>query len=715
MVDIIKGSSKQPLLACWISVMWEPFMDNREMVKKGMEDINDLGFNTFYVDSFGEDFFDRYAGIKCSSYVAMHEYMQKIGKKIGLKFSCLSLWVHGDNAYYMGIREFPPRIGEAITFSPSRKEILRKSGEHEEEWYKLWSEKTQEVMVDHQQGLISIYKDKFAHVEYNGQKIPFFFSYFDPAVYASFDKEGITRYQQWLRKRYRQIDIFNEVYRTSYSMFEEIPPSDYWYGYNTGQAEFMIEQEDFDDQISIRKWIDNQLWRKDELTNYFKVMDDRYNERGLNLFLVPSLQQWKIFFNDAKFPSWWTTIRALDPWEISKYCKEVSFITAPVDCYSRPDVYVISAERSLARSMNNGRSSLGGFYVGRYLLEDIYAHISPCEVIATMLTTATDSLFCYGYNGMDDGGTLFKMDWRVRESLKSGLAWFKKVAPLLKDKSRRKDIAILFPLAMSLIEPINEGTDFPSHRMDTLGWYKMLVDMHYMVDFLHPDQIKEGNLEDYFVLVMPCDNGYKYMPDKVMEEKVVAWVRKGGILLHGPCCQSLSEILRPTEKKYRQECINWEENIMPESFLYTTFSGIDSIATYESGDIAIGKKEYGKGKVYSFGFHLGDAYTRPTMKRVDKGVKDSYPIYLLKNNPVYSILKEYKEPKYLRGLSHRGIEIGDFGDILVLVNHSTTPWKIILSSFKEMIFQYPSHKKFLQPHSGVLVILGSRKERRDYV
>lgn len=706
MVDIIKGNSKEPLLACWMAVVWEPFRDNKGMVRKALDDIKDLGFNAVVLDVAGsEDYFARYAGNQASPYVAMQEYISEAGNKIDLKITVFSAWLFGDNWYYMGCRDFPVRHGETIIHPPHVKKPFC------EEMFKMWSEKMQELMFEHHEGLLKLFHDNFAYVDDKGENLPFLFSWTDVTVRPSFDREGIERYQIWLKSRYCQIDKFNQAYETKYSDFKDIPPEDYWAGYF--ESDFKDDyihwhpgiDDSKNDKILIKKWVDNQLWRKEELTRYFKSMEEKHQKQGNDFYLVPSLQQWKVFFNDAGMMYWWMTLRALDPWEISKHCKEVTFITVPADCYSRPDVYVVSAERSIARSANDGKSSIGGFFLGRYMLEDIYAHISSCEVIGTMLANGTNSLYCYGYNGMDDGGTLFKADWGIRDSLKRGLEWFKEAAPLLKSKQRKKDVAILFPLAMSILEPITEGTDFPHHRMDLLGWYKMLVDMHYMVDFLHPNQIKQGKLKDYFALVLPCDNCYEYMPDKEMEETIAVWVKEGGVILHGPSCQSIPEDLKPYEVIHKQECIDWEENIMPESFYYGKYTGIEPIASYESGGIAIGKKGYGKGDIYSFGFHLGDAYTRIAMKTVSKGTKDSYPVYLLKNNPVYAILKKYKQPGHLVGLGQRGIEIGDFGKMLILVNHSPNPWRIEMSNIKETIFQCPSNERILQPHSAVLIEL----------
>ena len=51
-----------------------------------------------------------------------------------------------------------------------------------------------------------------------------------------------------------------------------------------------------------------------------------------------------------------------------------------------------------------------GIYWGRYIYNDIYAWLTPAEMIGTMTACGMDGYTCYGMNGLDDGGVLNRME-----------------------------------------------------------------------------------------------------------------------------------------------------------------------------------------------------------------------------------------------------------------------------------------------------------------
>ena len=82
----------------------------------------------------------------------------------------------------------------------------------------------------------------------------------------------------------------------------------------------------------------------------------------------------------------------------------------------------------MMRVMNVGKPMVGGIYWGRFLYQDIYAFLTPAEIIGTMAACGVDGYSCYGINGLDDGGVLNRMEEDFLESLTLGNKWFSEVS-----------------------------------------------------------------------------------------------------------------------------------------------------------------------------------------------------------------------------------------------------------------------------------------------
>ena len=98
----------------------------------------------------------------------------------------------------------------------------------------------------------------------------------------------------------------------------------------------------------------------------------------------------------------------------------------------------------MMRVMNQGKPFIGGIYWGRYIYNDLYALLSPSEIIGSMTACGMDGYTCYGMNGLDDGGVMNRMDTHFLDSLRMANEWFSQVICLRKGE-KKKEIAILFP------------------------------------------------------------------------------------------------------------------------------------------------------------------------------------------------------------------------------------------------------------------------------
>src|SRR5206468_1293486 len=107
-----KQNADRPFISIWLGNFFEPFYGDRAAVRQGIADVAALGFNSINLDSKAwEDFFARYRGEPASPYVAMQEFMMAEMAKHGLDYTCLALYLCGDNLY-PNIRDVAPVRGE---------------------------------------------------------------------------------------------------------------------------------------------------------------------------------------------------------------------------------------------------------------------------------------------------------------------------------------------------------------------------------------------------------------------------------------------------------------------------------------------------------------------------------------------------------------------------------------------------------------------------
>lgn len=683
-------TAKNTMLGLWFGNFFEPFYSDREAVRRGIAEAAELGFTSLNLDSKPwEDFFARYRGEPASQYVGMQEFMMAEAQAHGLDWTHLALYLCGDNLY-PAIRDVPPVRGE---------EAIRPDGSPMGT-YKYWSPKAQATMVDHVLGLLKLYGAGM-HRRLDGHIV--MQTMFDPIPKPSFDVEGREKYLGWLATRYGgDIARINTRYGTSADSFTALMPADYWLRPQEldwvgcaipTAADFAGRTPDF------HRWIDNQTWLADVMEDYFAAMKAHWCEVAPQLFAEPVLHQWGYFFNPPDQPYWPTAKRALDVWRVAPHVDGVLFITSPLNAENAPDAMAVSVEGAILRSANGHRPFTGGLYLGRHINGDIYRTVPPAEAIGTLVAAGAANLHAYGYSGLDDGGVLFRMDDTFKASLRAGNRWAAEVMPLL-DAPRTREVAILFPREMSLYEPlsVDEGG---RHRMDLLGWYQQFTDLGWHVDILHPDQVEMGALAGYRHLVVPTNSLYDLGDNTKIEVAVTQFVEAGGTVLHGPHCELARRALGIEEEAVEFDCLQWQEALIPHGWSTVAFQGGNSLGTYiQSGMTAIAGTERGAGRVLSFGFQYGYAYSRRTMPIVpaNYGRREMHPLVLLKETPVAALIGVSPQAPLP---SLKGVECARFGGHLVMVNHRSTPLDFSRLTARRVIGQMPSAPGWLSAHAAV--------------
>lgn len=684
------ANSERPFLSIWFGNFFEPFYSDFEATRKGIADVAGLGFNSINLDSKAwEDFFARYRGEPASQYVAMHEFMMAEMAKRGLDYTCLALYLCGDNLY-PNIRSVPPVRGE---------EPMRPNGQPMGT-YKYWSPKAQATMVEHVRGLLKLY-GKGMRRRADGRIV--MQTMFEPIPKPSFDMEGKGKYLAWLEKRYSgDIAKLNQRYGLAAKSFNELKPEEYWLRPEelnwVGCARPKVD--DFAKRTpDFYRWLDNQSHLAEVLEEYLATMLKHWRELEPKLFVEPLLHQWGYFFNPPGAIDWQTGQRALDIYRCANYVDSVLFIAAPLNAENRADAMALSVEGSIMRNANAHRPFTAGLYLGRHVNGDIYRVVPPGEAMATHIANGAKGFHIYGYSGLDDGGVMFRMDELFQESLRCGNRWAAEVIPLL-DAPRAKEVALLFPAEMSLYEPLEVDIE-GRHRMDLLGWYQQFTDLGWHVDIVHPEQVVGDGLAEYKHLIVPTNSLYDLGDNAKLEAAVKKFVAGGGTVFHGPNCELAKRALGIEEETIEFDCIKWREEIIPHGWSAVAFRGDTAIGSYiQTGKTAIAQTNVGKGRVFSFGFQYGYSYSRRTMPIVPPqyGKREMHPVVLLRETPIATLI----------GASPlapmppiKGVEFARFGNKFIIVNHRASPVDISRIKAARVVAQVPSALGWLAAHSGV--------------
>jgi hypothetical protein len=708
------------MLGLWLGNFFEPFYSDREAVRRGVAEAADLGFTSLNLDSKPwADFFARYRGEPASQYVGMQEFMMAEAQARGLDWTHLALYLCGDNLYPT-IRDVPPVRGEESVL-PNGQPMGT---------YKYWSPKAQQTMVEHVLGLLKLYGAGM-HRRPDGDRCGspggriVMQTMFDPIPKPSFDAEGKEKYLAWLAARYgNDIAKLNARYGLAVQSFASLTPDDYWL--RPAELNWVLCAIPTADDIARRtpdfhRWIDNQTWLAGVMEDYFAAMKQRWREAAPQLFAEPVLHQWGYFFNPPGQPYWPTAQRALDVWRVAPNVDGVLFITSPLNAENLPDCTAVSVEGAILRSANEvarasrpcgeesgsaGRTPVSregftaGLYLGRHVNGDIYRAVPPAEAIGTLVAAGATAMHAYGYSGLDDGGVLFRMDEVFKDSLRAGNRWAAEVMPLL-DVPRAKEVAVLFPREMSLYEPLSLDAG-GRHRMDLLGWYQQFTDLGWHVDILHPDQVGAGELSDYRCLVVPTNSLYDLGDNDALEAAVHTFVAAGGTVMHGPHCELARGAFGIGEEPVGFDCLKWQEELIPHGWSTVAFAGGRPLATYiQTGKTGIAETRLGAGRVLSFGFQYGYAYSRRTMPIVPPqyGKREMHPVVLLKQTPVAALVGTSP----LAPLPPRkGVEFACFGSRLVIVNHRAIPLDVSALQSSRTVAQLPGAPGWLAAHAASL-------------
>lgn len=675
------GGADRPHFSLWFGNFFEPYYSDRALVRAGMKEIAEMGFNSIILDSkLWEDFTDFFTAGRESDYVAMQRYMVEQCAENGMGINFLTLFYNGDNLY-PHIRDSRPDILHPVTGrdgQPFR-------------GYRHWDPAQTAAMVEHTVNLYEKLAGSAAAVavdERGNRKIPCYF-YHSPALMPSFDEDGRRVYLAWLEEKYENIEALNREYGLAAERFDALDMLTLW--------PVMTAQDYRQPTARMKMHRDNMLFRQDMLERFYAELTAGVRERLPDIFLYDCLSQWKYFLTD------WVEIseRGLDIWRLGKYLDCPSFYTLPADAYGEANCYAVSFENAILRSAAGGKDPVAGLFLGRYLYNDLYAYVTPAEAIASCYGAGATDLFFYGYSGLDDGGNFAKWDANRKKSVKDGLDWFAEVRKVSGKRLSEKKAAIVFPYASFTMENrrLNEGC-FRASRNDLLGYYQQLADLGINADILDRSQITAETLADYGLVVLPADPWYAYLLDAGLEAALVHYVHNGGTVIAGATC-GLQELFDVRVLPHAPDSFAWEEQVTDFGERFVAFENAEALARYCSdGKIALARKNLGQGRAYLTGLDLGRCYCERPQKPVPVayGREAQYPLTMLRRTPVEAWAAEL-------GLSndrHRGVERIPFENGVLYINH--TPYEFTSAEPYKQALAIGPYDGVLYGHRAVFLV-----------
>ncbi len=307
-------------------------------------------------------------------------------------------------------------------------------------------------------------------------------------------------FKEWLEQKYGRIDVLNRSWNRNYASFDE--------------AELPKTRNTFNDVLDWRMFfvdvLGNHVRRRYEICK--EVDGGRHPQMCHHVFI-------------QGFP---VTSTANDPWNVAEYGDLHGFT-------QMDDPMMHDILRSCARGkpvMSAEMLMLMGYTLD--LPEEIDANDVKRHIFTGIAANLKGFIFwqyrpemlgreapAWGLSHLDGGSTdrleAFAQCGRVLQDAKDFL--FEAEPP-------KAEIALLYQPENQIFAWAATGSE-KSATDSLLGIHKALYERNHRLDFLHPNDLAAGYLDEYKVVVAPCT----YLLTQEVADALKAWVRRGGVLI----------------------------------------------------------------------------------------------------------------------------------------------------------------------------------------
>ncbi|MGH9456666.1 MAG: beta-galactosidase [Thermoanaerobaculia bacterium] len=462
-----------------------------------------------------------------------------------------------------------------------------------------------------------------------------------------------ARFRSWLQDKYGTLEALNEAWYRRFDDWDDVGPN---------RLGTILSYTDFID------------WRMFIRTKLAEDLEARYDT-------VKSVLPNKVATSHAASPNLFTSPLAGDgsPDDLKMAGVVDYFGTSFYPKHSAPvgrDVAWRGAILDFAKSMGYARSN--GFYVGELqagfgtIALRISDTVTPQDEsiwIWTALSRGAKAVNVYAYypmsSGYESGGFgLINLDGtitpRARAAGAVAAAVDRNQELFLDSRPAEAEVAIVFnPLSYMVggrrpqYASVGQGELMSIERNAMLGPYRALYSTNVPVDYIHVDQIANGEVSKYKLIYFP----YPLMISTPVAEGLARWVRNGGSLVTEARAawndergyasevipgQGLAEVCAcredaiqtsPTQKTHMTLATDFlgieEGEVLPgavyEEVLLPTSDRGKVVATWADGSPAMVESRFGEGRMLTIGTFFGSAYENeptPLLDRFFEGLLD---------------------------------------------------------------------------------------------
>jgi len=325
----------------------------------------------------------------------------------------------------------------------------------------------------------------------------------------------LQTFRAWLKERYGTLKKLNQIWKTSFSSWEEVIPD---------TLEKAKEKNNF------ASWVEHTRFMETSYAQYYQLISDTLKTIDKDALMGPSGYG---RLNSNSGADWW------------KLLQTVSFY----NLYTYQDAPQLEITRSLAENFPNVK--LRSIYYGSYIKQ--FGNYKFMRLIPWYaLFHNYNGLYWYMGNGKTtwpcDSGSLAGPDFRARRSFlvsKKEIDEIKKGPAQLIFRAKRSDdkIAIFYDQTA-----VHAATAYshPSYLVQSYGTFQLILeDLGLQYNYLVSSQIEDGILrrKNYKVLILPY---ILSLSDKAAAE-IKKFVKDGGLLIANTIPAKYDYYLQPAK------------------------------------------------------------------------------------------------------------------------------------------------------------------------
>lgn len=346
--------------------------------------------------------------------------------------------------------------------------------------------------------------------------------YFDflpqPAIFC-YCHHTVQRFRDWLKQKYGNLDSLNTAWYRQFSSWDVIPAPKF--------ISLMSYTEYIDWILFIQdKLAEDLLWRHETVRTADQHITTSHSAVP-NILTLP--------LDEQGSPDDWRMVHSVEIWGTSLYPKHMGFRESNDPSFRAA---LLSSTRSACDS-NKAGYWLGELQAGHGYMGMTAAHMTENDArMYTLqpLAHGAKGLCFYAWHPMNCGYEsagfgMANLDGTPSDRALAAGSISRAVSQDMElfyhGKASPAKVAICWDLYANIMwQCMRENRHYIPSR-GYIAAYRAMYQSRMPADFIHPDQISAGKLDDYKVLYLP----FAFMLPKSSAEQIETFVRKGGVVM----------------------------------------------------------------------------------------------------------------------------------------------------------------------------------------